>query len=295
MKVGISTGYNENYWQGWPWVKQMGGSEHLVTELASELAKEHEVTVRLPYPADERVWRGVRWIGSDHGSERYDGLYLFDDFAQRDSGDAEVLVACRSDPPPSTDFDQLVFLSQHHARLMGHPGRPSVGGGVNLAHYHRQKLRIPRRVICCSSPDRCPKAAVIGRGFDFVHSYKPVPGFNTVELDRESLIDLQQRAQAMVYPLDPTRPSDFFSMAVLETLAAGTPVIVSDADSMVELWGDAAVVLPRPIRLGQWHEAVTELLTDHDLWYRWSARATETAAAYDWPIVAQKYLDIALA
>lgn len=305
MKIGFSTGYLEDYWRGWPWIKQYGGSEHIVVELAKAYAVAgHQVTVRLPrpsfvpdlplHPTLPTVWEGVLWIGLDAPARSFDLLFAFDDFDVRDDAGRTALVACRSDPPPHTNFDQLIFLSDHHARLMGHAGRPVVGGGVRLADYAPTKTRLPRRVICNSSPDRCPKAAVIGREFDFVHSYKPVPGFATTQLDRAGLIDLQQTAQVMIYPLDPVRPSDFFSMAVLEAMAAGTPVVVSDADSMPELWSGAAIVLPRPIRLSQWHNWVETLLGDRPIWGTHSFAGLELAKKYDWPLVAQRYLEAAL-
>lgn len=294
MNIGFSTGYLEGYWGEWPWTRMYGGSERICVEVATALAAlGHSVTVRLPYQMRSRVWRGVRWIPLDSAPERYDLLFLLDDFEQRDRGDTEALVACRSDPPRHADFDQLIFLSAHHARLMGHAGRPSVGGGVSVADYQAKKARLPRRVICTSSPDRCPQARAIGRHFDFVHSYKPVRGFDTVELDRDGLIDLQSTAQVLVYPLDPSRPSDFFSMAVLEAMAAGTPVVVSDADSMPELWSDSAIVLPRPIDLGVWYATVEDLLSDPVHWRIQSRLGRAKAAHHDWSLVAPRYLEAA--
>lgn len=305
MKIGFTTGYREDYWRGWPWVKQYGGSEHIVVELAKAYALAgHQVTVRLPRghftpeialaPTLPTVWEGVLWTDIESPSRAFDLLFSFDDFDVRDTAGRTALVACRSDPPPHTRFDQLIFLSQHHARLMGHAGRPVVGGGVRLADYASAKTRLPRRVICCSSPDRCSRAGVIGRAFDFVHSYKPVAGFTTTQLSRVELIDLQQTAQVMVYPLDPVRPSDFFSMAVLEAMAAGTPVIVSDADSMPELWSEGAIILPRPIRLSQWHTTVEELLSNNAQWDHQQYKGRYVASHYDWPKVAQRYLEAAL-
>lgn len=175
---------------------------------------------------------------------------------------------------------------------MGHDGRPAVGGGVALADYRTPQARLPRRVIATSSPDRCPAARIIGKNFDFIHSYKPIPGYDSIELDDAGLRDLQQTARVLIYPLDPSRPSDFFSMAVLECLAAGTPVIVSDADAMLELWLDAARVLPRPINYGEWVFEVEDLLADRGRWKRQQARGLAVAAQYDWSAVADRYLNV---
>ena len=283
MRIGISTAYLEEYWRGWPWCQMYAGSEHIVVELAAELAKEHEVTVRLPrnLPRDV-LWRGVRWVSLDSESVGYDRLFCFDDFAQRDHADIEALVACRSDPPHHTDFDQLIFLSETHARLMGHAGRPSVGGGVSLADYQTPQARIARRVIYTSSPDRGGHhAAKIGKRYDFVASYNG--------LTRSELIGLQQSASLLIHPCDPVRPSEFFCMAVLEALASGTPCIVSDADALPELWGAVAVVLPRPIDYSQWSDEVDRLL-EPKAWKPASKQGKLFAKSFDWANVARKYL-----
>ncbi len=294
MRIGWSTGYLESYWGNWHTAKQIGGSERIVVYNAIAQAKAgHEVTVRLPYKTDRDVSKwGVRWISQDAPSQDFDRLYCADDFDRRDRAHRSALVACRSDPPPHTDFDSLIFLSQHHARLMGHPGSSSVGGGVDLSEYATQLPRLPRRVICTSSPDRCPMAGVIGGAFDFRHAYKPVPGFQTTEYERDDLIALQKQAKALIYPLDPRRPSDFFSMAVLEAMAAGTPCVISDADSMSELWADAATILPRPIDLSSWYESVDDLLANPARWRAMSYAGRALAAQYDWNVTAQRYLSL---
>jgi len=290
VKIAFTTGYRENYW-AWPWAKMYGGSEHLVTELACELAKDHDVSVRLPRAEAPRKWRGVYWYGDRTPQPRGDILFSFDDFSPLDTATRTILVACRSDPPPHTDFDRMIFLSLTHARMMGHVDSPSIGGGVRLSEYEEDEARAPRRVICTASPDRCRAAPAIGRGYDFVHSYRSVPGLPpTLELDRPSLVRLQKTARVYIYPLDPVRPSDFFSMATLEAMAAGTPAIVSSADSMAELWDGAAIVLPRPIDLGEWDETVSDLIDNTARWRKQSRLGRLRAADYDWSKVAQRYL-----
>ena len=82
-------------------------------------------------------------------------------------------------------------------------------------------------------------------------------------------------------------------MAVLESMAAGTPVVLSDADSMPELWAEAAVMLPRPIRTSVWVETVDRLLATRPLWNKHSEAGRKLAEFYDWPKVAQRYLEAA--
>lgn len=295
MRIGISTGYSENYWGSWFGPKQLGGSENLAKQLARQFARlGHETTLRLPYDTNDAQWSGVQLVGDSSVAQSYDLLFAFDDFASKDSG-RTVLVACRSDPPPHTNFDLMVFLSKHMATFMGYPDSPAIGGGVDVEAFARCLPRIPRRVLCTSSPDRCPAAGAIGRAFDFVHTYKPVPGYATVEVTRDELTSLQLSAQVGIYPYAPTRESDFFSMAALEFLAAGTPLVISDGASLVELWGDAAVVRPRPIRMGEWGEAIDSLIDSPKKWQRYSELGRKKAADYDWPKVAAKYIEVATA
>lgn len=295
-KIGLETGYTECYWGDWFTSPMIGGSERIVVELAREFAAlGHEVTVRLPYDHPDFVRYGVRWRSLSSPQERFDLLYSFDGHQLRNSGDCRVLVVCRSDPPPTTDWHQMIFLSPHHARLMGHPDRPSIGGGVRLEDYEGKSRRVPGRVICTSSPDRCSMAFPIGEMFPgFIATYRPVTGLpKTKEMTRDDLVKLQRSAMVMMYPLDPIRPSDFFSMSVLESLAAGTPVVVSDADSMSELWGGVTVMIPRPIHIAEWVGAIERLLIDKKHWTQYSMLGRAAAQQHAWPVVAQRYLDAA--
>src|SRR5439155_14275537 len=147
-------------------------------------------------------------------------------------------------------------------KLLGHPTRPTIGGGVRLADYSEAVPRVPQRVIYTSSPDRGGHhAAAIGRNFDFVATYR---GCN--ELSRNDLRRLQQGAMVQIHPYDAPRESEFFCMSVLEAMAAGTPCIISDGPALVELWSSAAIVLKRPVDYGEWVEYVEAFLEDPALW-----------------------------
>lgn len=298
MKIGFSCGWLENYWgTDWFTAKQYGGSEHIAVEVAAALAAQgHRVTVRLPYERDEMVYRGVRWVARSAQPEHFDLLFCMDDHQRRDHGDRTALVVCRSDPPPTTDFDQLIFLSKHHAAFCGHPDRPAVGGGVDISAYRSALRRDRGHVICTSSPDRCRAAFEILPFFrKSTFTYKPVAGLPpTKQVSRDDLVVLQKKAMALIYPLDPVRPSDFFSMAVLEAMAAGTPVVVSDADSMPELWAEAAITIPRPVRIREWVDRVEYLMQNRTLWMRHSILGKALAERYDWAHVARRYVTAAL-
>jgi glycosyltransferase involved in cell wall biosynthesis len=113
------------------------------------------------------------------------------------------------------------------------------------------------------------------------------PGFpKSIEIDRQALVELQRTAMALIHPCDPIAPSEFFCMSALECMAARTPVILSDADALPELWGDVCTILPRPIDYAAWSDALDNLLSPE--------AAYQKAKTYDWPLVAKKYLEVAL-
>lgn len=297
MRIAISTGYAElgNYWGDWLAGGQTGGTERMLMEFAKCWAADgHTVVARLPYKMDERAESGVLWVGQDAPQIEADLLLCWDDFAPVDKALRRVLFNGRSDPPRHTDFDEIIFFSKYQARVLGHPSRPAVGGGVTLADYAGPLPRVARRVICTTSADRCPKASAIGAGFDFIHTYRPVNGVGT-EYGRADLIRIQRTAMVQIHPLDPIRPSEFFSMSILEALAAGTPVITTDADAMPELWGDCTMQIPLPVDLGVWTEAVDRLLIDRDKWRDLHDRGRRKAKETTWPLQAERFLKVALA
>lgn len=260
----------------------------MVVELATEMATMgHEVTVRLPYKLPYPTqWRGVKWVDEE---VEYDIAFRFDDYAHGSKSD--ILVACRSDPPAHERFRKMVFLSRTHAEHCGYAGAEYIGGGVRLRDYPTPlswNQRIPRRVLFTSSLDRAPSAVIIGKAFDFVTTYR-----GQREVERDELIRLQRLAKVLIHPCEPVRPSEFFCMSVLEALAAGTPVIASDADALKELWGRAAITLPLPIRYREWMDTIEYLLYDIPRWENLSSVGREVAKEYDWSLVARKYLEVA--
>jgi glycosyltransferase involved in cell wall biosynthesis len=198
-----------------------------------------------------------------------------------------ALVACRSDPPVHKDFDALIALSRTHANLCGMPEATAIGIGIDRSYYEGPSpKRVLDRIIYTSSPDRGGHhASAIGQGYDFVATYR---GRN--EITREEMVRLQRTAQVWIHPYDAPRESEFFCLSALEAMAAGTPCVVSDGPALVELWGDTAKVLPRPIRYRDWRDAIDGILDDRDIWSRMSILGIEKAKQYDWSVIGPKYL-----
>lgn len=104
-------------------------------------------------------------------------------------------------------------------------------------------------------------------------------------------------AMALVHPT-PTGPegdagvNELFGLAVVEAMASGCPVIVSDAASLPELLEHevSGIVLP-PNYPAAIHNALLRLRDDHNLWRRLSAGARQRAEAqFAWTRVVDRCL-----
>jgi glycosyltransferase involved in cell wall biosynthesis len=99
-------------------------------------------------------------------------------------------------------------------------------------------------------------------------------------LERPQLAALYRRASVVVLPSE----REGFGLPVVEAMACGTPVIVSDIPALREVGGPAAVYCP-PGDVGRWVEALAEFLreqSDPDARQRRRAACLRAAAQFDW-------------
>jgi glycosyltransferase involved in cell wall biosynthesis len=82
-----------------------------------------------------------------------------------------------------------------------------------------------------------------------------------------------------------------FGLPLLEAMAAGVPVIASDIDSVRELHGDAARLVP-PSDSSAWAVAITELLRDEVSRSQMSQRGRAIAAGATWHASATRFLEV---
>jgi glycosyltransferase involved in cell wall biosynthesis len=82
-----------------------------------------------------------------------------------------------------------------------------------------------------------------------------------------------------------------FGLTVLEAMACGTPVICSNAGSLPEVAGDAALLIP-PEDTEAWAAAMYRLLNDAELQADLRARGLRQAARFSWEKAAQETLAV---
>jgi glycosyltransferase involved in cell wall biosynthesis len=108
---------------------------------------------------------------------------------------------------------------------------------------------------------------------DFVH----LPGF----VPDDDLPAVYAGAQVLVFP----SLYEGFGLPVLEAMACGTPVAASNASSIPEVGGEAAVYFD-PLDTEAMVEVIRRLLRDSDLQETMRERATARAARFSWTLAA---------
>jgi glycosyltransferase involved in cell wall biosynthesis len=102
--------------------------------------------------------------------------------------------------------------------------------------------------------------------------------------------DLAAVMQGAAVLAAPSR-SEGFGLPVLEAMAAGLPVICSDAPALVELTAGSAVVVRRD-DVGGLAQAISDVLHDDELAAELSARGTARAAPFRWDTAAAAIWDL---
>ncbi|MEO7993105.1 MAG: glycosyltransferase family 1 protein [bacterium] len=99
----------------------------------------------------------------------------------------------------------------------------------------------------------------------------------------DDLPALIQGARVFCYP----SLFEGFGLPPLQAMAAGTPVVVSDATSLPEVVGPAGFLLD-PLDAVAWARAIGSLLTDPHLWYSHHQAGRERARQLSWRSTARK-------
>lgn len=110
----------------------------------------------------------------------------------------------------------------------------------------------------------------------------PQTRFTGVVSDEE-LAALYQRAALFVFP----SRYEGFGFPVLEAMACGCPVVSSNASSLPEVVGEAALLVD-PSDTGGFAKAMEAALTDRALWVGLRARGLERAAQFTWDRTARE-------
>lgn len=128
---------------------------------------------------------------------------------------------------------------------------------------------------------------------------KKMDGVEVVQhISQPKLAGLLLSAGILAYPCDPIRETETYCVTVNEAMAAGMPVILSDADCLPENYGGHSAVLNRPIDTRLWADTITQMMLDEKVYNHQSQKSIELAShtdvstiAKDWESLFYAYLE----
>jgi glycosyltransferase involved in cell wall biosynthesis len=103
----------------------------------------------------------------------------------------------------------------------------------------------------------------------------------------DDLALLYRRALCLVFP----SKTEGFGLPALEAMALGCPVISSDAASLPEVCGEAALYAP-PDDAAAWLAAIGRIMKESGLRQRLASRGVTRSKAFSWRQSAEKYLEL---
>jgi glycosyltransferase involved in cell wall biosynthesis len=138
--------------------------------------------------------------------------------------------------------------------------------------------------------DRLPLVLAGGKGWDYAPIFAAIELFRLQDcvtlpgyIPAQDLPLWYNSAEVLVYP----SVFEGFGLPVLEAMACGTPVIVSDASSLPEVVGDAGMCLP-PHDPAAWTEALRRAAQDESWRTQAAERGRAAATRYTWAETARQ-------
>jgi glycosyltransferase involved in cell wall biosynthesis len=136
--------------------------------------------------------------------------------------------------------------------------------------------------------ERLPLILAGGKGWDFEAIYQAVEHYNLDKwvqlpgyLPIEELPLWYNSAEVFLYP----SVFEGFGIPILEAMACGTPVIISDASSLPEVAGKAGITLP-PHAVDQWTQALRRASGDANWRQQAIQQGLAEAKRYSWQFTA---------
>lgn len=169
----------------------------------------------------------------------------------------------------------MLFVGKHHpyknikTLLQAYMSRPEIYQQAQLVIAGK---RDQRRSDLYELAEKCPQRGQI-IFTDFVQE--------------DVLFELYRHARLFVFP----SLYEGFGLPPLEAMACGVPVICSNAASLPEVVGDAAIQVD-PRNSNELAEAMQFVLTNEDQWQRLRQKGLQRAQHFSWKIAARQLLNI---
>ena len=145
--------------------------------------------------------------------------------------------------------------------------------------------------LCEEDPALAQEVIVVGRqGWMHEPTYRAVHELGLTgrvrfltSVEDDDLVKIYSLAQVLAFP----SVYEGFGLPPLEAMACGAPVVASNAASLPEVCGDAALLVP-PDDIAGWTQALRRILSDRQLRQMLQSRGPERAARFTWLSAAQE-------
>jgi phosphatidylinositol alpha-mannosyltransferase len=179
------------------------------------------------------------------------------------------------------------------------PGWPGPGGAIGfLGRFTESRKGLPvlLSAFAAVAPQRPGLRLLVagpGDSEELLEAASPAVRDRIVFLGEVSEVDKARMLRSVNIYVAPNIGRESFGMILTEAMAAGTPVVASDIDAFRRVLdgGTAGVLFPsgEPKALAA---ALGSLLDDPGRRAANAARAREVVAAYDWPVIATRILEV---
>jgi glycosyltransferase involved in cell wall biosynthesis len=219
-------------------------------------------------------------------------------------------------------FDKFLVLSRYHYRFFSeaYPWIPKdrfdiLANGLDLKRFNQNIRRNPKKLIYSSNPDR--GLVVLFDIFEELHKWDPelelhvfgyypdnirkhpsywreVPG--VIYRGYHKQYELAAEYMSSKLWLYPCTWLETFCITALEAQAAGTPSVVSEWGPLRDRVGNAGIVIDGfnkdEDHKQRFVEAIKKLLTDEELWNKYSKAGIEQVKHSTWTNTAQRLMEI---
>lgn len=120
-----------------------------------------------------------------------------------------------------------------------------------------------------------------------------LPGVVDVgRISGQQLARLQLHATAWLYPCDTIQPTETGCITAVEAGAAGTPMVITDADCLGDEFGDCSMVVRLPFDEEKFLYSVAGVIEDADVYRSLALKGREMAESRDWKDIAQRWIEL---
>ncbi len=111
------------------------------------------------------------------------------------------------------------------------------------------------------------------------------------KIGQDELSKVVQDSAALLYPCDTIMATETGCITVIESVASGTPVVITDCDCLESEFQDIALIHPLPFRPDGYIQVMQTLLDNPQLYLELQKRGLEFAQKRSWDIISNMWLD----